>query len=257
MTFDEFFLGVYGARWSSLRASLVKDSPKVLLENPFALENYALDPASTEAARALGVAAGDHVADFCSAPGGKLLTLMFDAARAGIFDQVKFIANDLSPARVARLKAVLHDCLPPEILAKIEVRKSDASRWGVRARADGTQFDKILLDAPCSGEGHLLRSPQELARWSVKGMKRLAVRQHSLLCSALDCLKPGGRLVYSTCTISPLENDGVIERLQESRANQFSIVTESAVGEATRFGRMILPDSHEGGPIFFSVLEKV
>lgn len=265
MKFDEFFGQIYGGRWAVLREALLSsEGGKVLLQNPLGRENYSLDEASTFAARALDVRTGDRVADFCSAPGGKLLTLIFDCVKAGIFEQVNFIANDLSPARVARLKAVLHDCLPPEMVARIDVRRGDAALWGKRWTG---AFDKVLLDAPCSGEAHLLRSPRELERWSAKGSKRLSVRQHALLCSALDCLAPGGRLVYSTCTISPVENDGVIARLHESREGKFQVVLSPAglapeseayrLGEDTRFGKIFLPDRAGCGPIFYGIIEKL
>ncbi len=116
--------------------------------------------------------------------------------------------------------------------------KSDASRWGL---SKTEEFDRILVDAPCSGERHLLKKPLELARWSLKGSKGLVVRQHALLCSALDCLKPGGRLVYSTCSIQPAENDGVIERLKKSREGEFEVERVAApIGEPTANGWIIL-----------------
>lgn len=103
----------------------------------------------------------------------------------------------------------------------------------------------------------MLESAKELARWSLKGSKRLMIRQHALLCSGLDSLKPGGRLVYSTCSISPVENDGVIEKLHKSRAGLFRVVpVQESMGEATRFGWIALPDVCGCGPIYFSVLEK-
>jgi len=249
MNFDEFFEGVYGERWGAiLRALRSQPADKVLLDNPFGLDGYQVDPASLAPAAALDIQAGHMVADFCSAPGGKLLGALFIAAKSGNLTGIRIRANDLSPARVARLKAVLHDCVPPKILAQIEVTRGDASRWGQKFPG---QFDRVLIDAPCSGERYA-------ERWSLKSSKRLAIRQHALLCSGLDSATSGGRVVYSTCSISPLENDGVIERLHESREGQFRVLplAESA-GEATRFGRIILPDVDNAGPIYTALLEKL
>lgn len=249
--FESYFAEIYGDRWPRLRAALITDPRQEVLVNPFGggLQDYRLDAASVVAARQLDVSADHRIADFCASPGGKSLVLIF-ALRDGDFH-----LNDLSPGRVQRLKAVLHDCLPPRMLAKMTVTKSDASRWGM-ARPE--EFDRILVDAPCSGERHLLQSPRELDRWSLKGAKGLSVRQHALACSALDALKPGGRMVYSTCSIHPLENDGVIDRLKKSRPNQFRILTPNApMGEPTSNGWLILPDVTGCGPIYFSILEKV
>lgn len=250
--FEDYFVSVYSERWPKLRAALLGEAHQQILSNPFSntLQDYRLDSASLLPAKHMNVQAGERVADFCASPGGKSLAMIFQTK-----GEANFSCNDLSPGRVQRLKAVFHDCLPPEIFKRIDITKSDASRWGLSRK---NEFDKILVDAPCSGERHLLKSPQELGRWSMKGAKGLAVRQHALLCSALDCLKPGGRLVYSTCSVNPMENDGVIERLKESRPNLFQVVpVQEETGEATANGWIILPDENAGGPIYLSVLEKL
>ncbi len=249
--FDNYFTEIYGARWSSLRSALLSSARKATLQNPFGepYQAYTLDEASLGPVKLLEIQAGERVADFCASPGGKALSAIFT-----LRGQADWYCNDLSPARVTRLKAVFHDCLPKEILAKVRFSRGDASLWGRRYPGE---FDKILVDAPCSGERHLLQSAKELARWSAKGSKRLAVRQNALLCSAIDCLRVGGRAVYSTCSISPLENDGVIDKLLKSREGLFRIVpVAEAMGEATRHGWIVLPDTSGCGPIYSSVLEK-
>lgn len=253
--FEEHFNNIYGDRWPALRAALLADDlTKALLRNPFAqgLQDYALDEASLYPARAMAAREGEWIGDFCSAPGGKLLAMIF-SVRA----QARFMACDLSPGRLQRLKAILHDCVPEELHKNIQVIKGDAARFGQRWPA---QFDRVLVDAPCSGERHLLQSPKELERWSLKGSKRLAIRQHALLCSAIDAVKPGGRVVYSTCSISPVENDGVIERLHESRVGHFTVVKQfggdGIKGEPTTHGWVILPDKFGCGPIYTAILEK-
>ncbi len=250
--FNEYFGALYGERWETLKQSLRVEGPKENLHNPFSsgLQGYALDPASLVPVRHLRAEAGQSIADFCASPGGKLIASIF-----ALKGEAYWFSNDLSSARVARLKAVLHDCVPSAVLSRIKVFHGDASRWAFKFRES---FDRILVDAPCSGERHLLNSPKELGRWSLTGSKRLAVRQNALLCAAIDCVKPGGRVVYSTCSISDVENDGVIERLLKSRMDQFEIipVLGETSGEATRHGWILLPDRAGCGPIYFSVLRK-
>jgi 16S rRNA C967 or C1407 C5-methylase (RsmB/RsmF family) len=247
---DAYFQEVYGERWAPLKQNLLGDISKETLINPFGrdLQDYSLDRASLLPVKNLKVEKGQHIADFCASPGGKSLAMIF-----ALGGEAFWWLNDLSPARVGRLRAILHDCVPPELLKNIDVKCSDASRWGMNRKE---HFDRVLVDAPCSGERHLLNSKQEVARWSLKGSKRLVIRQHSLLCSAFDSLKPGGRLVYSTCSINPLENDGVIERLHGSREGFTIAQPEADFGEATKYGWIVLPDTAKAGPIYFSVIDK-
>jgi 16S rRNA C967 or C1407 C5-methylase (RsmB/RsmF family) len=250
--FEEHFEGLYKERWSSLRAGLLELDIKTELKNPFGkpYHDYRLDPASLYPVKALAGERGMSFADFCASPGGKTLASVF-----AVHGEGDWYVNDLSPARVARLKAVLHDCLPPAVLARVRVSTGDASRWGMKFPG---QFDRVLVDAPCSGERHLLAKPEELARWSLKGVKGLQVRQHALLCAALDSAKSGGRVVYSTCSIHPLENDGVIAKLMKSREGLFRVLAvHEELGEPTEHGWILLPDRAGCGPIYFSVLEKV
>lgn len=243
---------MYGARWEALRAALLAPPTKVTLSNPFGLADYSLDEASLLPPRYLAPNPGDRVGDFCASPGGKSLAMIF-----ALRGEAAWHLNDLSPARLSRLKAVLHDSLPAEVLARIRFSRGDASQWGRRVPGE---FDRILVDAPCSGERHLLATPSELARWSPKAVKGLVVRQNALLCSALDCLKPGAKMVYSTCSIHPDENDGVIARLGRSRPGQFRVlpVEGAPFGAATESGWIVLPDVDAGrGPIYFSIVQKV
>ncbi len=149
-TFDEHFASLFGERWPRLRDALLAPPEKTTLKNPFGenYQDYSLDPASLYPVRALGLQPGLTIADFCASPGGKCLASIFELRGQG-----EWIVNDLSAARVARLKAVLHDCLPPSALARVRVKQSDASRWGMKYPG---AFDRVLLDAPCSGERHLL-----------------------------------------------------------------------------------------------------
>lgn len=261
MDFDLYFKSIFGARWTdALKPALLAPPPKVHISlkdgrldmsEAAVTHGYALDRASLEPVFALDLQPGMRFLDVCSAPGGKALAALFSV---GCNAQARL--NDISRDRVARLKAVLYDYLPAEVVERFLVTCSDGSRIGMR---EPGVYDRVLVDAPCSAERHHLLDGGKLG-WTHGSSKRLAIRQHALLCSALDATCAGGRVVYSTCSISPLENDGVVAKLMKSREGQFEIVRPNpgAMGEPTEHGVMILPDRCDGfGPIYYSVLEKV
>lgn len=279
MSFDEFFHSIYGERWAGLRQALLHPVQKVwvpglsadvtVVARPSAISwdheeclkvhtlpapedqpwYYGLDLASLYPVMALDLEPEMSFLDVCSAPGGKALMALLSTG-----GNLRARLNDLSKDRVKRLKSVLFDFLPEDVVQALTVTASDGSRIGQR---QPEEFDRVLVDAPCSGERHALQDGRE-DRWSEKQSKSLAIRQHALLCSGFDALKPGGRLVYSTCSISPLENDGVIGKIQKSRKGAVRVIeTTAALGERTEFGRLILPDRGGHGPIYYAVLQKV
>ncbi len=210
---------------------------------------YVLDAASVYAARVLDVHPGERVLDLCAAPGGKTLILADALVEGG-----ELVANDRSSARAKRLRRVVEDYLPESLQSRVRVTSYDAKRWGMH---EPGAFDAVLLDAPCSSEAHVLADPQELAKWSPGRIKRLAKEQYALLTSALLAVRPGGRVVYSTCSIAPDENDGVIERLfEKGRHPVRAVPVEVPVGTRTRYGWQILPDRDGCGPIYVALLTK-
>ncbi len=236
--------------------------------NEVRLPLYRMDPASVVAARALQVKASDRVLDMCAAPGGKSLILIEamcglnfnnpDPAELNLNGH--FVANELSAKRRHRMMTVIKRYLPKEVRSLVRMRGEDGSRIGLHEKQS---YDKILLDAPCSGERGLFEKPSEIEQWKEKRTKSFAIRQYALLASAFMALKPGGRLVYSTCSISPYENDGVIEKFikrQEKKGDaSFKIHPhqEGSLGESTKYGTQFLPDKMGWGPIFFVVIEKL
>lgn len=217
---------------------------------------YVLDPASIFPAMALDVRPGDEVADLCAAPGGKSLILAERLFAKGAGESGgRLVANELSDARRGRLRAVLEDYLPASVRERMRVTGHDATRWCLY---ETDAYDRILLDAPCSGERHLLANAEEMAQWSPARSKNLSVRQYALLASALAVVRVGGRIVYSTCSLSNLENDQVIARLLKKRAGESRVVHQDfGIGEKTEHGWMILPDRTGFGPIYFAILERL
>jgi 16S rRNA C967 or C1407 C5-methylase (RsmB/RsmF family) len=211
---------------------------------------YIMDPASIYPALALGVQSGDRVLDLCAAPGGKTLLLA-----EGLKDGGELVANELSDQRRARLRAVLNMYVSAPVRTRVKVTNHDGSKWCLYEK---DAFDRVLVDAPCSGERHLLANPAELNVWSKARTKNLNLRQYALLVSALQVVKPGGRIVYSTCSISPMENDAVIARLLKKRKGEARVLmSQIDVGEATEHGWALLPDQCSVGPIYFSILERL
>ena len=263
--FDLYFLKIYQGRWASIKAALNKKNEQTARKNLFfnldatMLDTYLMDPASEIVANALQVKSTDIVLDMCAAPGGKSLIL----AEQMSFNQHKWglpsgelICNEISEGRRDRLTRVLTEYIPKDKRLFLFVKGLDGNQYGLRQPG---HYDRILADVPCSGERHLLENQKEFEMWSEKRTKNISVRQYSLLSAAWLAVKSGGRIVYSTCSISPLENDGVVSKLVKKRAPsvlRLDFLKQYDFLEETEFGYQILPDTCGYGPMYFSVLEK-
>jgi 16S rRNA (cytosine967-C5)-methyltransferase len=166
----------------------------------FAPSDEALPPMDDGSRLVAELAAAAHPApqriwDCCAAPGGKTLVLAHRHPAADI------LATDLSPRRLRSLAERLKPLAP-----NVRTAVGDASQ----APTDEAAFDLILCDVPCSGTGTLGRNPELKLRLQPADLSRQAVRQREILLSALSCLAPGGRLLYSTCSLEPEENQQVI-----------------------------------------------
>ena len=157
---------------------------------------YSQEPSAMSAAPLLGVQAGERVLDFCSAPGGKGTQLACAMGGKGLIvlnepvsSRAKILSGNVE--RMGVQNAVV-TCETPEKLAQIFEN----------------YFDKILVDAPCSGEGMFRKNAEEALReWSEENVALCAARQKRILKEAVKMLKVGGRLVYSTCTFAPQEDE--------------------------------------------------
>ena len=213
--------------------------------------SYILNPASIIAASSLKIEPSDKVLDMCAAPGGKTLILAESLTTDG-----ELWANEISMNRRVNLTQVIRSYIPNILRNKVFTKGKDGLQYGIKHPGE---FDKILIDAPCSGERHLLKRDDHISKWSPKRTKRLSSIQYGLLCSGLLSLKPGGSIVYSTCSISPYENDDVIQKLLDKKGSQFELdLPESPTpfAEKTKYGFMHLPDKCGFGPIYFTRLKK-
>lgn len=161
---------------------------------------YIQEPSATSAVEMLGVEKDDFVLDLCAAPGGKSTQIGAKLQGTGLLwsnEIVKSRANILlsNIERMGISNAVISNCHPDILCKELQGR-----------------FDKVLVDAPCSGEGMFRKNSEAQNEWSVEHVKSCAQRQLMILNSAKNALKEGGVMVYSTCTFSQEENEGVVNQ---------------------------------------------
>jgi 16S rRNA (cytosine967-C5)-methyltransferase len=197
----------------------------------------------------LSLSPGLRVLDACAAPGGK--TALIAEREPNL---KKLVALDVDPNRLARVRENL---LRADLAA--EVIHGDASapaKWW-----DGELFDRILLDAPCSGLGVIRRHPDIRLRKSPAEIDKLPALQSKLLRAVWELLAPGGRLVYATCTVTHSENRGVLAEFLNGTPGASIIAVDAwegwpGIGEADAFGRQILPGEAGADGFYYAALTK-
>ncbi|WP_417534674.1 16S rRNA (cytosine(967)-C(5))-methyltransferase RsmB [Marinobacterium stanieri] len=203
------------------------------------------DEAAQLAAGLLAAENGQRVLDACAAPGGKLCHLLEQNTHLQ-----DVIAVELEPERGQRIHDNLHRL---GLQLGCEVLTADASSqdWW-----DGQLFDRILIDAPCSGTGVIRRHPDIKLLRRGEDIAALASVQLSILNNLWSMLQPGGRLVYATCSIFGQENERVIERFIKQHPDAIHQPIDAPWGEARPFGRQLFPqpDGHDG--FYYAVLDK-
>jgi 16S rRNA C967 or C1407 C5-methylase (RsmB/RsmF family) len=258
--FEQYYSSLCKERWPELKKALLE--PTVSAEyRAGGKESYFLDTASIRAAVSLPLSGAASILDMCAAPGGKTVVI------SSLMDESAcLLSNERSPDRKLRLSHTVQNCLPESIQEKITVICKDGA---VLCLSKNNRFDRILLDAPCSSERHVLSSPDYLKDWSPKRIKSLSMSQWALLSSAWRMLNPGGYMVYSTCALTDEENDRVVEKLfkkfddvqvlNPKISADVSVFCSASLpeGEKTQYGCHILPDKAGGaGPLYFSLLYK-
>jgi len=157
---------------------------------------------------ALKPEAGDRVLDLCASPGSKTTQ-----AAAMMGNEGTIIANELNLGRIGILNANLERC---GVMNTIVTRKEGVAFCNRVLKKSKIRFDKILVDAPCSGEGTLRKSPRTFEIWNINMIRKIAAVQKQLALAAFKILKVGGEMIYSTCTLGPEEDEMIVNALIEN-----------------------------------------
>ncbi|XP_023479759.1 tRNA (cytosine(34)-C(5))-methyltransferase, mitochondrial isoform X2 [Equus przewalskii] len=220
---------------------------------------YLLNAASLLPVLALELRDGEKVLDLCAAPGGKSIALLQCA------DPGYLHCNEYDHLRLKWLMQTLESFIPQPLVNGIKVSQSDGRDVG---DAQPETFDKVLVDAPCSNDRSWLFSPDaQKAACRISQRRSLPLLQRGLLRSAIKALRPGGLLVYSTCTLSRAENQDVINDVLNTHSNVIPVdITEMARTCSQDFsfaptgqecGLLVIPDKGRAwGPMYVAKLKK-
>jgi len=186
-----------------------------------------------------------RVLDLCAAPGGKSTLLASALGNEGLV-----VANEVIQSRVPALRMNLEKWGFPNV-AIVNHDPADFSKLP-------GFFDVVLVDAPCSGEGLFRKSPEAAGEWSVSNAAHCEVRQKRILAEAVKLVKPGGLLIYATCTFNPKENGRNIPALLQKGAFEFCpLETEKSWGvEVQEYGYQFYPHRVRGEGFFMACLRK-
>jgi 16S rRNA C967 or C1407 C5-methylase (RsmB/RsmF family) len=169
---------------------------------------YVGDPSAMLPVECIDIASDAFVIDMCAAPGGKTAHVINKLGDGG-----QLIANDVSRTRARTLQSNIDRLLAPIGTQAPTVEVTNMSSIDLQDHFEG-QADVVILDAPCSGEAMMRRSNMARRQWSEKLLTQMVQLQGELLRAAVQLIKPGGQIVYSTCTFNEFENDKVIAALQ-------------------------------------------
>lgn len=161
---------------------------------------YMQEPSAMAPAAYLNACPGERVLDLCAAPGGKSTQIAADMQGEGLL-----VCNEIHPARAKILSENVERLGIGHALVTNETPERLAERFP-------GFFHRIMVDAPCSGEGMFRKNPEAVQEWSGEHVQMCARRQDGILACAAQMLMPGGRIVYSTCTFAPEENEGTVSR---------------------------------------------
>jgi 16S rRNA (cytosine967-C5)-methyltransferase len=179
------------------------------------------------------VGSGAHILDCCAAPGGKTLAIADRNPNANIS------AVDLHPHRARLLRRMLS---APDSPTDAESRNIRVVAADARDLPFATTFDRVLADVPCSGTGTLARNPEIKWRLTPQDLADLQARQLAILRSAMTQLAPGGRLIYSTCSLEREENEDVIERLSKEDSSFRAVDCRAELEQLHEKRELIWPD---------------
>lgn len=202
------------------------------------------DEAAQLAAGLMELPDSGHILDACAAPGGKTAHILESCS-----GQLGVVAIDRSEHRVTLIEGTLR-----RLALRARLHNCDATM--IQDWWDGVEFDRILIDAPCSGSGVIRRHPDIKIHRRLEDVRNLVKQQERLLNSLWPLLKPGGKLVYATCSLLKAENDGVISKFVAGTNRVRLDQIDAEWGTATNCGRQIITgDGHMDG-FYYARLEK-
>ena len=185
---------------------------------------YVQEPSATSAVTALNVRPGDKVLDMCAAPGGKSTQIAAKLSGTGLL-----WANEVVRPRAHILLSNIERMgVKNAVVSNMTADRLSSMLAGF--------FDKVLVDAPCSGEGMFRKDKDAIFEWSPEHSQACAARQKEIMDASAAAVAPNGELVYSTCTFSRDENEGVVEHFLKNHPDFELIDTGCRFGEASRFG---------------------
>ncbi len=202
---------------------------------------------------------GERILDLCAAPGNKTAQMA-----VAMHNEGTVVANDHNRHRIGAIRAVV-DRLG---LINVSILVSDGTSFSPR----NGNFDKVLVDVPCSCEGTSRKSPGVLAQCSVAFSERLAKRQRLLLKRAVELCRPGGLIAYSTCTYAPEENEMVVDSILQLFGAQLEVVPITidrftfspgltqwqgqSFSETLRYTMRVYPHQNDTGGFYVALLRK-
>lgn len=180
---------------------------------------YMQEPSAAFVVEAIGIEKGDIVLDMCAAPGGKSTQAASKLGGTGLLVANEFVSSRVKPLqsnieRMGITNSVILSLRPDIIADKLP-----------------EMFDKVIVDAPCSGEGMFRKESAAVENWSVENVSACADRQLKILQSAAKAVKRGGKMVYSTCTYSPEENECVVAQFLKTHPDFRLVNTVNEFGE--------------------------
>ncbi|MGZ5349494.1 MAG: 16S rRNA (cytosine(967)-C(5))-methyltransferase RsmB [Actinomycetota bacterium] len=197
------------------------------------------DQASAFVVRALDPRPGERILDACAAPGGKAHYAAGLVGEGGLV-----VATDLHPQRAGMIRRGAE-----RLRVRVETLAQDAAAPAIRG-----PFDRVLVDAPCSGIGSARRRPELLWRPKKDTLSQLARLQVSIASASTELLRPGGRLVYSVCTFPRAETDAACDAILRHRPELVPVEIEGPDGPAERV--RIWPHRHDADGMFVAAFER-
>ncbi|XP_013108221.2 5-methylcytosine rRNA methyltransferase NSUN4 [Stomoxys calcitrans] len=232
------------------------------------LSHYLLDGASVLPPLLLNVKPGERVLDACSAPGGKSLLML-----QTLYPE-QLVCNDIMESRVNRIRKVMKEYLF-DFEERWEGQRVLLNQCDARNLDEYGCYDKVLADVPCTNDRHSLMEDDNniFKPTRIKERLRIPELQAGILANCLRLLKPGGSLVYSTCSLSPVQNDGVVHMALQKAFNEYGLtfvindlsytiqlfadIYRFEYPKGLKYGQMVIPYLPANfGPMYFSKITR-